>query len=207
MEDTKDRCPNRLAQVSRLTSILDGACVPAVYLDAGVLVSCYRYVVADPIADSPYRTVLRKEESYAIHALIYAAEHPGAAAAKIALDLKMPPAFLAKVLRRLAQAEYVENRQGRNGGVTLLIDPEDVSLLDVVETMSGPLVVDTCQTKTRCATQERKGFCRLNVAWVNASIAIREVLSGVRLSHLIDPPRSQTGGKAAAAAGRLSADA
>lgn len=161
--------------------------------------------MTDLEATSPYRTILRKEESYAIHALIYAAENPGAAAAKIAHDLKMPAAFLAKVLRRLAQAGYVENRQGRNGGVTLLIDPDDVSLLHVIEAMSGPVVVDTCQTKTRCATQERKGYCRLNVAWINASVAIREVLDGVKLAHLIDRPRS--GADKAAAPGQVTAEA
>lgn len=166
--------------------------------------------MAEPIDLSPYRTLLRREESYAIHALIYAAENPGAAAARIAGDLKIPPAFLAKVLRRLAQVGYVENRQGRNGGVTLIVDPTNVSLLDVIETMSGPLIVDTCQTKTRCATQERKGYCRLNVTWVNASLAIREVLAGVRLAHLIDPPRAGTRSSAGVgphSAGRVNADA
>ncbi len=162
--------------------------------------------MADLAVDTAYRTVLRKEESYAIHALIYAAENPGAAAAKIAEDLKMPAAFLAKVLRRLSQANYVENRQGRRGGVTLTVDPEQVSLLDVIEAMSGPLVVDTCQTKARCATTQRKGYCRLNVAWVAASISIREVLAGVRLSQLIDKPRIPAAGSTPPA-GRMSAGA
>lgn len=114
------------------------------------------------------------------------------------------------MLRRLAQVGYVENRQGRNGGVNLIVDPTSISLLDVIETMSGPLIVDTCQTKARCATQERKGYCRLNVAWVNASLAIREVLAGVRLSHLIDPPRATTrsgDGAGPRPLGRVTADA
>lgn len=137
-----------------------------------------------------YRTLLRREESYAVHALIYAAENPGAPAGRMAKDLKMPPAFLAKVLRRLSEAGYVESRQGRSGGVTLTIDPSRLTLLDVIETVSGPLVVDTCQTKARCATTERKGYCRLNVAYIHTSLAIREALSGVRLVQLIDPPRA-----------------
>ena len=136
------------------------------------------------------RTLLRREESYAIHALVYAAENPGTPAAQIAADLQMPRAFLAKVLRRLAETGYVENRQGRNGGVTLLADPEALTLLDVIQTMSGPLILDTCQTRARCATQQRKGYCRVNVCWVNATLAIHEVFQGVRLAQLIDPPRA-----------------
>lgn len=140
---------------------------------------------------SVQRTLLRREESYAIHALVYAAENPGSSAAQIASDLQMPPAFLAKVLRRLSQAGYVENRQGRNGGVTLLADPSELTLLDVIEAMSGPLLLDTCQTKPRCATQQRKGYCRINVCWVNATLAIQEVFRGVTLTQLIDKPRRQ----------------
>lgn len=137
------------------------------------------------------RTLLRREESYAIHALVYAAENPGSSAAKIARDLQMPPAFLAKVLRGLAEVGYVENRQGRGGGVTLLVDPASITLLDIIQALSGPVIMDTCQTKARCATTQRKGYCRVNVAWVNLTFAFQEALAGVRLEQLIDKPRKR----------------
>ena len=143
-------------------------------------------------AKTTFRTLLKREESYATHALIYAAENPGATAAKMAADLQMPPAFLSKVLRRLADVGYLDIRTGRNGGASLAIDPHEVTLLDVIETMSGPVILDTCQTKQRCATQQRKGYCRLNVAWMQSSLAINEILDAVKLSHLIDPDNLPT---------------
>src|SRR5690554_5144244 len=146
--------------------------------------------MADSDIDSMHRTLLRREESYAIHALVNAAENPGSSSAQIARDLQMPPAFLAKVLRRLAQVGYVENRQGRNGGVTLTADPADLTLLDIIQAVSGPVILDTCQTKARCATQQRKGYCRINVCWVNTTMAIHDALSAVRLEELIDKPRT-----------------
>lgn len=133
------------------------------------------------------RTLLRREESYAVHALIYVAENPGAATAKIAADLKMPPAFLAKVLRRLAEAGLLDNRTGRNGGVNLMVDLNGVTLLDVIQTVSGPLMLDTCQTHERCATQQRKGFCSLNGVWVRATLAIHDVFQAVNIGALVDP--------------------
>ena len=138
-------------------------------------------------ANTTFRTLLRREESYATHALIYTAENPGTTAAKMAADLQIPPAFLSKVLRRLADVGFLEIRTGRNGGANLAVDPHDVTLLDVIQAMSGPVILDTCQTKRRCATQQRKGYCRLNVAWVQSSLAINEILDGVRLSQLIEP--------------------
>ena len=136
------------------------------------------------------RTLLKREESYAVHAIIYAAENPGAPTAKIAHDLKMPPAFLAKVLRRLSEVGYLDNRTGRNGGVSLRVDPNTLTLLDVIQTVSGPLVLDTCQTHHRCATQQRKGYCSLNGVWVRATLAIHDVFAAVNIGALIDPGAS-----------------
>ena len=56
------------------------------------------------------RTLLRREESYAVHAIVYVAENPGASNARIAEDLQFPPAFLAKVLRKLVTAGFIRSR-------------------------------------------------------------------------------------------------
>lgn len=134
------------------------------------------------------RTLLKRDESYAIHALINIAENPGTNAAEIAEKLKMPPAFMAKVLRKLVTARYIESQMGRSGGVTLIVDPAEVSLLNVIEAISGPLVLDTCQAKTLCATQQRKGHCHLKLVWLSTSVQINALLDGVKLSQLCDLP-------------------
>ncbi len=177
----RDSCPRQHGRIVCQAPLLGFA-----KSDTQVAVACYHRGVADSLEVLPYRTLLRREESYAIHALIYAAENPGAPTAQMAADLKFPPAFLAKVLRRLAEVGYLDNRTGRKGGITLNVDPAQLTLLDVVESVSGPLVLDTCQTRRRCATQERKGYCRLNVAWINASLGLRDVFASVRLDRLID---------------------
>jgi Rrf2 family protein len=142
------------------------------------------------VPESGLRTLLKREESYAIHALLYLHEFPGAPAAQVATDLKLPSAFTAKVLRRLADAGYVESRAGRTGGVTLRRELSSVTLLDVIEAMSGPFVVDVCQTRKRCATQLRKGHCGLNGVFMTLSLQFREALAGVRLDALADDPAS-----------------
>lgn len=134
------------------------------------------------------RTLLRREESYAIHALIYASENPGASASAMARDLEMPPAFLAKVLRRLVDAGLLASRMGRHGGVMPVGDTANVTLLDVIEAISGPFVMDTCQAEIACVTKRRTGRCHLNRAYHRAAGEIRAVLSGVRVGDLADAP-------------------
>jgi Rrf2 family protein len=134
------------------------------------------------------RTLLKREESYAIHALINIHENPSTNAAKIAQQLQVPPAFLAKVLKKLVNAGYIESHMGRHGGVSLRVDLKDISLLSVIEAMSGEVILDTCQKQNRCATQKRKGHCHLKIAWLGASLEIRRLLESVKLAQLADPP-------------------
>jgi Rrf2 family protein len=138
--------------------------------------------------DPRVRTLLRREESYAVHALIFLHECPGAPAAKVAAALKTPAAFTAKVLQRLAATGLVEAKQGRSGGVHLRVPLAELTLLDVIEAMSGTVLMDTCETKAACATQQRKGYCRLNTAWVGLTLQLREALRSVRLDALADAP-------------------
>lgn len=148
------------------------------------------------------RTLLRREESYAMHALIYVSENPGASAATVAADLKMPAAFMAKVLKRLAVAGLVENRMGRNGGVWPRVATSDVTLLNVIEAVSGPFVMDTCQAMVECVTTTRKGHCHLNGAYHRAGAEMRRLLDTVRVGDLADPapdPESAATDRAGAA--------
>ncbi|HEU4741056.1 MAG TPA: Rrf2 family transcriptional regulator [Meiothermus sp.] len=132
------------------------------------------------------RTLIKREESYGIHALVAVAENPGIGAAEVAQKLQVPPAFLAKVMRKLAKAGLIESRMGRGGGVWLKADLQKVSLLSVIEALSGPVVMDTCQTKPKCATEQRKGHCNLKPVWILSSLEIRELLDRFKLSQLIE---------------------
>lgn len=131
------------------------------------------------------RSLLRREESYALHALLLLAEEPGLGAAEIAAKLKAPPAFMAKVLSKLAKAGLVESRMGRAGGVWLKQPPEEITLLKVMETLSGPVALDLCATLRRCPTEERRGFCYLKPNLVRMNLEIRKALSGLTLKDLL----------------------
>ena len=137
------------------------------------------------------RTLLSREESYAIHALLNIAANPGTNAATVAEQLSMPKAFMAKVLKRLVDLGYIESQMGRHGGVWLKTPLEQLSVLNVIEAVSGAFVMDTCQAEVLCATQRRKGRCRLNVAYHTVGSQIRALLEGIRLDALADAPKTE----------------
>lgn len=133
------------------------------------------------------RLLLKREESYAIHALINIAENPGTNAARVAEQLELSKTYMAKVLRKLVEAGIIESQMGRSGGVRLKVAPQDLDLVTVIEAVSGPLMLDWCQAQARCATQRRKGYCKLNRAYYQAGREIRQVLQGVRVADLYEP--------------------
>ena len=133
-----------------------------------------------------FRTLIKREESYAIHALINIANNPGTNAHQIASDLEMPPAFMAKVLRKLVKARFISSKMGRSGGVELLAKPKEINLVNLIEAISGPLVMDNCQIQKQCITQKRTGHCKLNRVWHETSRDIRSILASVTLAELCE---------------------
>ncbi|PJI52518.1 hypothetical protein CTI14_41015 [Methylobacterium radiotolerans] len=81
----------------------------------------------------PWRSLLKREESYAIHALLNIAQNPGTNAATIAEQLQISYTFLTKVLRRLTEMNYVASAKGRGGGAPSRWTRRQVSLLDIID--------------------------------------------------------------------------
>lgn len=83
---------------------------------------------------------------YAATALGYLAVQ-GAAAARIpdiARAREIPRPYLAKIVRRLSARGIVRTRRGVGGGVTLAVDPERLSLLDLCRVLDEPALVPQC---------------------------------------------------------------
>lgn len=132
------------------------------------------------------RTLLNREESYAIHALLNIAANPGTNAATIAEQLSMPKASMAKALRKLVDLGYVESQMGRNGGVWLKTPLEELSVLSVIESLSGTFLLDTCQAHAMSAAHHRQDDCQLSVAYHSIGSQMRSILGEMRLDALVE---------------------
>src|SRR5690606_18961516 len=101
---------------------------------------------ADPEPDSGAVLRVTRLTDYATVLLTVLAARPGdvlsAADLAAAAGLELPT--VAKVLRPLAQANLVEGFRGAGGGYRLARAPAEISLVDVVEAMEGPLGMTEC---------------------------------------------------------------
>ena len=92
---------------------------------------------------------------YGIRAVIYIASHSSVdnmiGIKQISADLDLPTPFLAKILQQLAKQKILNSSKGPHGGFSLLKDPRNITLLDVVNTIDG------YDTFTNCIMH--KGTC------------------------------------------------
>jgi Rrf2 family protein len=93
-------------------------------------------------------SVLRVSEaaSLAMHTMVLLAKNPDRAftTGEIAATLGVSSNHLAKVLQRLAHVGLVKSNRGRKGGFTTGKPTDKVTLLEVFETIEGPISPRKC---------------------------------------------------------------
>lgn len=85
---------------------------------------------------------LTRASSYALHAVAYMADqdkNEPVASHVIAKARKIPERFLLKVLKPLVSARVLLSIKGPNGGYRLAKPAGEISLLEVVEAVDGPI--------------------------------------------------------------------
>ena len=61
-------------------------------------------------------------------------------AMRISKEYNISLEYLLKILQMLVKAKVIKSRRGPRGGFLLACDPKDISLLQIVEAIDGPVV-------------------------------------------------------------------
>ncbi len=84
------------------------------------------------------------------------------------------PAFLAQVMTPLVRNGWVDSVTGRSGGYALAVDPETISVLDLIEAIEGPTEEGCALRGGQCSAADK---CAIHDAWTKAREALTEELS------------------------------
>jgi len=90
---------------------------------------------------------ITRQADYAMRAVAYLSNlgpDRRAATSQIAEDQQIPPSFLAKIVSQLSVAGLLQTSRGARGGVSLARSPDDISFLEVVEAIDGPILLNEC---------------------------------------------------------------
>ncbi|AGF78149.1 rrf2 family protein, putative transcriptional regulator [Desulfocapsa sulfexigens DSM 10523] len=128
---------------------------------------------------------LTRAGEYAVRCMMYLS-HKGkgvqVSKQEIAERADIPPHFLAKIAQDLARANMIEIKQGSKGGYSLLKDPAEISLLEVVEIMIGEIFLNDCVARPVSCRVSKS--CSVHRVWERARNQLRETLAGVSLAEL-----------------------
>jgi len=98
----------------------------------------------------------------------------------------MPERFLLQILRNLVNHGILRSTRGVDGGYTLTRPAEQVSLLDLIEAIEGPLdgnpaPMDGMPTDSQTRLRDALGQVTSNS---------RKQLESIKLSQLLEPPKA-----------------
>lgn len=129
---------------------------------------------------------ITRQADYAVRAVMHLARiNTGARAATstVAQEQHIPPSFLAKIISQLSIAGLLHTSRGARGGVTLARDPKDITLLEVIEAIDGPIQLNECVGEKGTCTFEEN--CPIKAVWCDAQDELVARLRNTNFGQLI----------------------
>jgi Rrf2 family protein len=132
---------------------------------------------------------ISRKVDYALRAMIHLAGRPAGTREpqqEIAQQNDIPREFLAKILKTLADGGLVTAQRGPHGGVALARTAGEVSFLDVIEAVEGPVVLNLCLDEAQGCS--RTTTCSMQSVWRAGQERMLDVYRTTKLDALAAGP-------------------
>jgi Rrf2 family protein len=128
---------------------------------------------------------ITRQADYAVRAVLHLARNgeTRTATSTIAVEQKIPPSFLAKIISQLSIAGLLHTSRGARGGVTLARDPKEITLLEVIEAIDGPIQLNECVGETGVCAFDAN--CPLRPVWCDAQEELVGRLRGTNFADML----------------------
>ncbi len=129
---------------------------------------------------------ITQECDYAIRIMVMLSklsENEAVNANIISESQNIPSRFTVKILRKLVLAQLIKSRKGSSGGYSLAEKPENITLLQIVEVIDGPVAVNKCVgDESKCTLD--KTACSISHIMMDINSLIVNKLKSISLSQL-----------------------
>jgi len=135
---------------------------------------------------------LSKKADYGLIAVKHLAMHRNehaCSANEIADEYGISTTLMAKVLQKLARQNLVAAKHGSSGGYQLAKTPDQISALEVITAIDGPVLITSCVTSHGNCDATSKCSVREPLRRVNESIL--NVLGTVTIAQMSDEQQEQ----------------
>lgn len=110
--------------------------------------------------------LITKDTDYAVKALSFMAEQKEKiiSVSEVAKALRIPRAFLRKLLQILNRKGILKSYKGNSGGFSVAIPAEEIFLVDLIEIFQGPFKLNECLFKKRICPDVRACLLKQKLA-------------------------------------------
>jgi Rrf2 family protein len=102
---------------------------------------------------------------------------------EIARRMDVPETFLAKILKTLVSKKLVRSTRGAQGGYQLGRPGKDISFLEVIEAVEGPILINLCASDDHDACKMASA-CTMYGVWKLGQERMLEVYRAVSIDQL-----------------------
>ena len=122
---------------------------------------------------------------YALRSMLYICSKPYGFVfqiSEISASNNIPENFLRKIIPLLNKAGILQSQRGIGGGISLLKPAEEITPLEIIEAVEGPIGLNKCLISSDFCSNER--WCSVHVLWSEAQSKLKEMLSSKTLAQL-----------------------
>ncbi len=144
--------------------------------------------------------LLSTKGDYGVRALIDLAKHTGEGPvqrAEIARRRLIPESYLDHLLAQLRRDGYLRSTRGPGGGHELAKAPEEITLLEVLESLEGSLAPIECVNEA--PGSDAGALCGQQWVWQDIYAQMRERLGSTTITDLVEHEREHERQRQAAA--------
>lgn len=137
---------------------------------------------------------LNQATDYALRAVLYLANSSPQQvipAQVIAETEEIPIRFLLKIMRSLIQAGIIKSYRGTVGGYMLAKRPEEITLLDVVQAVEGPVYLNRCLLDPKYCNKNGTATCAIHEALENIEKNLVRGLNSYNFGELAGKKRKK----------------
>jgi FeS assembly SUF system regulator len=113
------------------------------------------------------------------------------AVSEVAAQVQVAAPTVSKVLKRLVREGLVISHRGAKGGYSLARPATQISMVDIIDALEGPLGLTECGSGPGLCVQESS--CSIRTNWQRINGAIRGALAEVTLAEMAEPEPRPSG--------------
>jgi len=106
-------------------------------------------------------------------------------ARELAEDTQLPAPVVSKILKSLTRAGLLVSQRGSKGGYSLARAPSEISVVEMITALEGPVGITECTIHPGACAQESS--CQVRDPWQRINSAVHAALDNITLADLAKP--------------------